>query len=89
MEGTTFGFCRILRREQSTPIIFVTARGSELDRIIGLESGADDYIVKPFSLDEFMARVRVVLRRTSATRLIEQIESGNLTLDLRGRPIRP
>jgi DNA-binding response OmpR family regulator len=80
-------FCRILRREQSTPIIFVTARGSELDRIIGLESGADDYIVKPFSLDEFMARVRVVLRRTSATRLIEQVESGNLTLDLRGRRV--
>jgi DNA-binding response OmpR family regulator len=81
-------FCRILRREQSTPIIFVTARGAELDRIIGLESGADDYIVKPFSLDEFMARVRVVLRRTSAARLIEQVESDNLVLDLRGRRVR-
>jgi two-component system OmpR family response regulator len=81
-------FCRILRREQSTPIIFVTARSSELDRIIGLEGGADDYIVKPFSLDEFMARVRVVLRRTSAARLIEQVESGNLTLDLRSRRVR-
>jgi DNA-binding response OmpR family regulator len=77
--------CRILRREQFTPIIFVTARGSELDCIIGLETGADDYIVKPFSLDEFMARVRVVLRRASAIRLIEQVESGDLALDLRGR----
>jgi DNA-binding response OmpR family regulator len=77
--------CRILRREQFMPIIFVTARGSELDRIIGLETGADDYIVKPFSLDEFMARVRVVLRRASAIRLIEQVESGDLALDLRGR----
>jgi DNA-binding response OmpR family regulator len=78
-------FCRILRRERSTPIIFVTARGGELDRIIGLESGADDYIVKPFSLEEFMARVRGVLRRASVIRLIEQVESGNLTVDLRGR----
>jgi DNA-binding response OmpR family regulator len=77
--------CRILRREQFMPIIFVTARGSELDCIIGLETGADDYIVKPFSLDEFMARVRVVLRRASAIRLIEQVESGDLALDLRGR----
>jgi DNA-binding response OmpR family regulator len=80
-------FCRILRREQSTPIIFVTARGTDLDRIIGLESGADDYIVKPFSLEEFMARVRAVLRRASAIRLIEQVESGNLTVDLRGRRV--
>jgi len=80
-------FCRILRREQSTPIIFVTARGSELDRIVGLETGADDYLVKPFSLAEFMVRVRAVLRRASAARLVEQIESGNLMLDLRGRRV--
>jgi DNA-binding response OmpR family regulator len=80
-------FCRILRREQSTPIIFVTARGSELDRIVGLETGADDYLVKPFSLAEFMVRVRAVLRRASAARLVEQIESGNLLLDLRGRRV--
>ena len=57
-------FCRILRKEQATPIIMLTARGGEVDRIVGLESGADDYIVKPFSLGEFLARVRAVLRRT-------------------------
>ena len=61
-------FCRILRKEQATPIIMLTARGGEVDRIIGLESGADDYIVKPFSLGEFLARVRAVLRRAPSSR---------------------
>jgi DNA-binding response OmpR family regulator len=92
-------FCRILRREQATPtpalapmrsagasVIMLTARGSEVDRIMGLESGADDYIVKPFSLGEFMARVRAVLRRApvSAPRS-DRLESGNLALDLTAR----
>ena len=57
--------CRILRKEQRTPIILLTARSGEVDRIMGLETGADDYIVKPFSLGEFLARVRAVLRRAT------------------------
>ena len=76
--------CRILRKEQRTPIILLTARSSEIDRIMGLETGADDYVVKPFSLGEFLARVRAVLRRATpevATRL----EAGDLSLDLIGR----
>ncbi len=79
-------FCRILRREQSTPIIMLTARGGEVDRIMGLESGADDYIVKPFSLGEFLARVRAVLRRAPAEApRSDKLEAGNLALDLSGR----
>lgn len=55
--------CRILNKETDAPIIMLTARTGEVDKIIGLDSGADDYITKPFSLGEFMARVRVALRR--------------------------
>jgi DNA-binding response OmpR family regulator len=81
-------FCRILRKEQATPIIMLTARGGEMDRIVGLESGADDYIVKPFSLGEFLARVRAVLRRTpSASLRTDRLESGDLALDLTARRV--
>ena len=79
-------FCRMLRREQSTPIIMLTARGGEVDRIMGLESGADDYIVKPFSLGEFLARVRAVLRRAPSEALrSDRLESDDLVLDLVAR----
>ncbi len=76
--------CRILRKEQRTPIILLTARSAEIDRIMGLETGADDYIVKPFSLGEFLARVRAVLRR-AAPEVSAKLEAGDLTLDLIGR----
>ncbi|MDD3825488.1 MAG: response regulator transcription factor [Anaerolineae bacterium] len=56
--------CRALRREQDVPIIMLTARDSEVDRVVGLELGADDYVVKPFSVRELMARIKSVLRRT-------------------------
>ncbi len=55
--------CRLLRREQNIPIIMLTARSQETDRVVGLEMGADDYIVKPFSLAELAARIRAVMRR--------------------------
>jgi len=81
-------FCRIIRKEQATPIIMLTARGSEVDRITGLETGADDYIVKPFSLGEFLARVRAVLRRSPVTELrADQLESGDLTVALSARRV--
>jgi DNA-binding response OmpR family regulator len=81
-------FCRILRKEQATPIIMLTARGGEVDRIVGLESGADDYIVKPFSLGEFLARVRAVLRRAPTAALrADRLESGDLSLDLVARRV--
>jgi DNA-binding response OmpR family regulator len=56
--------CRELRRESAVPIIMLTARGTETDRVVGLELGADDYVVKPFSSAEVIARIRAVLRRT-------------------------
>ncbi len=58
--------CRELRRTSRVPIIMITARGEEVDRVVGLELGADDYICKPFSVRELMARVKAVLRRTGA-----------------------
>lgn len=58
-----FDLCRELRRESEIPVIFLTARGEEIDRIVGLEIGADDYVVKPFSPREVAARVRSILRR--------------------------
>jgi len=79
-------FCRILRKEQSTPIIRLPARGGEVDRIMGLEGGAADYIVKPFSLGEFLARVRAVLRRAPSEALrSDRLESDDLVLDLVAR----
>ena len=67
MDG--FEVCRILRRESSTPILMLTARDDEIDRVVGLEVGADDYLTKPFSMRELMARVKAQLRRS---RLIEE-----------------
>jgi two-component system response regulator VicR len=76
--------CRALRRERDVPIIMLTARDSEVDRVVGLELGADDYVVKPFSIRELMARVKSVLRR-SASRPpdpgSEPVRVGALTVD--------
>ena len=60
-----FGVCREIRKHSAVPIIMVTARGEDFERIMGLDNGADDYIVKPFSPAEVMARIRAVLRRIS------------------------
>ena len=79
--------CRILRREMDVPIIMLTARSSEVDKIIGLDSGADDYITKPFSLGEFLARVRAALRRQPKAATPRNLESGNLSLDLESRKV--
>src|SRR5689334_20127241 len=65
-DGSGFDVCRELRRTSQVPIIMLTARGDETDRIVGLEIGADDYVVKPFSAREVVARIRAVLRRAEA-----------------------
>ena len=83
-DGSGLDVCRELRRSTEVPIIMLTARGAEADRVAGLELGADDYIVKPFSAREVMARVRAVLRRTSTAaggNGDEQIRIGGLSLD--------
>ncbi len=79
--------CRILRRELDVPVIILTARSSEVDKIIGLDSGADDYITKPFSLGEFLARVRAALRRNFKPGTNERLVSGDLSLDLVARKV--
>lgn len=81
--------CRIIRRDAGTahiPIIMLTARGTEVDKIVGLESGADDYVVKPFGLGEFLARVRAVMRRAPGRpALQDELISDDLRLSLTGR----
>jgi DNA-binding response OmpR family regulator len=77
------GVCRILRSESRVPIIMLTARAAEDDRLEGLDLGADDYVVKPFSPRELIARIRAVLRRSSVPteEPNERVRVGSLTLD--------
>jgi DNA-binding response OmpR family regulator len=81
--------CRIVRKEPDiahTPIIMLTARGTQSDKMIGLDSGADDYITKPFELGELLARVRAVLRRAPGRTVAPQVLSGGtITIDLSAR----
>jgi two-component system alkaline phosphatase synthesis response regulator PhoP len=80
--------CRAIRRESDVPIIMLTARVEEADRLIGLELGADDYIVKPFSPRELVARVRAVLRRVHGGLLPSSlIRAGDLEIDLQGHRV--
>jgi DNA-binding response OmpR family regulator len=79
--------CRILRRELEVPIIMLTARSSEVDKIIGLDSGADDYITKPFSLGEFLARVRAALRRQPKAALPRTLLANDIEVDLVSRKV--
>jgi len=76
--------CRALRKERDVPIIMLTARDGEVDRVVGLELGADDYVVKPFSVRELMARVKSVLRRAtpqSEQTAVDVKQAGALTVD--------
>src|ERR687892_2342404 len=77
--------CRALRSDSDVPIIMLTARGLETDRVVGLELGADDYVVKPFSVAELIARMRAVLRRSvsSGERSADEIVVGDVKLDPR------
>ena len=91
--------CRRLRAESTVPIIMLTARDDELDKVLGLELGADDYITKPFSIREFRSRVRALLRRAATPHLAgrreEVIDRGDVVIDLprrvvevRGAPVQ-
>ena len=95
-----FEICRILRREMSTPVLMLTARDDEIDRVVGLEVGADDYMAKPFSMRELIARVKAMLRRVRLIReevdqagggetkpKNEILEFGNLRIDMTRREI--
>ena len=78
--------CRLLRREQNDiPIIMLTAKGEEIDRVIGLEVGADDYLIKPFSLRELVARIKALLRRSKPSETDQKAkvyQHGNIMLNL-------
>ncbi|HCU58073.1 MAG TPA: DNA-binding response regulator, partial [Anaerolineaceae bacterium] len=95
-----FEICRILRREMTTPVLMLTARDDEIDRVVGLEVGADDYMAKPFSMRELIARVKAMLRRVRLIReevseaetgegkpKQEVLEFGNLRIDITRREI--
>jgi two-component system, OmpR family, response regulator len=84
--------CKRLRAQSTVPIIMLTARDDELDKVLGLELGADDYITKPFSIREFRSRVRALLRRASAPRAGERddnevIEVADVRIDVPRRPV--
>ena len=87
MDGTDV--CRAIRASTATPIIVVSARDAEIDRVIALEIGADDYVVKPFGMRELVARIRAVTRRTSAAApdLAAPRRFGALTIDIRGQRV--
>ena len=83
--------CKNLRQQKSTPVIMLTAKSEEIDRVLGLEIGADDYITKPFSIRELLARIKAVLRRTRQTGSTEEQSSKlnfeNLVIDIDKRKI--
>ncbi|HMP42584.1 MAG TPA: response regulator transcription factor [Roseiflexaceae bacterium] len=82
-----FSVCRILRQESDAPILMLTARQDEVDRIAGLELGADDYVAKPFSLGELLARVRAIMRRSDRQPITsrEVLDAGSLRVDTGSR----
>jgi DNA-binding response OmpR family regulator len=82
-----FEVCRILRKEMTVPILMLTAKADETDKVVGLEIGADDYMTKPFSIREFLARVRAMLRRTKMAAVPPETEPvplkiGDLVIDI-------
>jgi two-component system, OmpR family, response regulator CpxR len=89
--GNGFEVLRKIRQSKSTPVIMLTARGSEVDRILGLEMGADDYLPKPFNPRELVARIKAVLRRSkggpSDATALEKLMIGDLEIDVRTRSV--
>jgi DNA-binding response OmpR family regulator len=79
--------CQRIRRKSNVPIVMLTARGDETDRVVGLELGADDYVSKPFSPRELVARVRAVLRRAHPDVAGERIGAGDVVIDVPGRVV--
>ena len=86
-DGDGRDLCREIRRTSDVPIIMLTARGEEVDKIVGLELGADDYVVKPFSAGELVARMRAIMRRGRGTARKRPITVGPLTLDPAARTV--
>ncbi|MGL5085769.1 MAG: response regulator transcription factor [Clostridium sp.] len=87
-DGTGFEFCKEIRRESIVPIIFISARTSESDKITGLDLGGDDYLPKPYSLEELLSRVNANLRRTYGFTKEEKISFDNIDIDLASRIVK-
>lgn len=87
-DGDGLELLRELRLSDDLPILVLSGRGEEADRVVGLELGADDYLTKPFSARELSSRVRTVLRRSSATRNTSRIVFGNISIDVDAREVR-
>jgi two-component system response regulator RegX3 len=88
-DGDGSDVCRTLRGRSDVPIVMLTARGTEMDRVLGLELGADDYVVKPFSSRELISRIRAVLRRgRTSTEPRPPVTAGELTVDPAARSVR-
>ncbi|MFN7017255.1 MAG: response regulator transcription factor, partial [Fimbriimonadales bacterium] len=81
-----FDLCRIIRQHSQTPVLFLTARAAEEDKIRGFELGGDDYIVKPFSMAELIARIRSILRRSQPAP-VPRIQFGEVEVDLEARRV--
>ncbi len=79
--------CRRIREKSTIPIVMLTAKGDETDRVVGLELGADDYLAKPFGPRELLARIRAVLRRAAPTEVSKIIRSGPIEIDLGARRV--
>jgi two-component system, OmpR family, response regulator len=80
--------CKRIRTKNNIPILMLTAKGDETDRVVGLELGADDYIPKPFNPRELLARLRAVLRRTSPENVAKQLTVGEIAIDIPGREVK-
>jgi two-component system OmpR family response regulator len=80
--------CKRIRAKRQIPILMLTARGDETDRVVGLELGADDYLAKPFSPRELLARLRAVLRRAQPASVSDRLESAGVSIDVAGREVR-
>ena len=83
-----FEVCRTIRAHAQTPILMLTARGEEMDRVVGLEIGADDYLAKPFSPRELQARIRALIRRSRAPAASAALRFGRLAIDRESRTVR-
>src|SRR5688572_13630346 len=79
--------CKRIRAKSRVPVLMLTAKGDETDRVVGLELGADDYIAKPFSPRELLARLRAVLRRAQPDSIGERLEAGNISIDVPSRAV--
>ena len=80
--------CRRIRKEKETPIIMLTARDSVMDKVTGLKSGADDYLAKPFAIEELIERMEVIFRRNKKEKINSELKFKDIILDIEGRTVR-